>query len=121
MANALAEGKESTAVTGAIAEREARIKEIEEELAGVTAIADLDVEAFRASIMEVAADWRDHLRKNPSVGQQMLRKILPHKLKIMPSAKPRGVGVRRADQLYQGAGGGGVRGGAECPEVTRAR
>ncbi len=88
MVTALATGKESAAVTDAIAERERRIKEIEETLAGVTAIADIDVEAFRASIVEVAADWRAHLRKNPSTGQQVLRKILPHRLKVTPSSEP---------------------------------
>jgi hypothetical protein len=57
-------------------------------LAGSAAMQEIDVAGFRASIEEVATDWRAHLRKNPSSAQQVLRKILPQKLRVWPSSKP---------------------------------
>jgi site-specific DNA recombinase len=67
--------------------RKARLAEIEEQLAGTTA-AEIDVEAFRADVEAALADWRGHLRKNPSTAQQVLRKILPERLKVTKSTKP---------------------------------
>jgi DNA invertase Pin-like site-specific DNA recombinase len=75
-------------VHGAIAERRARLDQVEDMLAGSAAMQEIDVAGFRASIEEVATDWRAHLRKNPSSAQQVLRKILPQKLRVWPSSKP---------------------------------
>jgi len=57
-------------------------------LAGTAAMQEVDVAGFSASLLEVAADWRAHLRKNPSTAQQVLRKILPQRLRVWPSSKP---------------------------------
>jgi site-specific DNA recombinase len=84
MVEALATGKATSTIMGAIAERETRIKEIEETLAGVTAIQDIDVEKFRTSVEEALTDWRGHLRKNTATAAQVLAKCLPEKLKVTP-------------------------------------
>jgi site-specific DNA recombinase len=80
----LASGKGMSTITSAIAEREARVVEIEQILARATALEDIDVEQFRAQTEEVLTDWRDHLRKNPSTARQVLRKCLPEKMKVTP-------------------------------------
>ncbi len=64
--------------------RKARLTQVDDMLAGTAAIQDLDVKAFGASIAEVAADWRGHLRRNKTVAAQVLRKILPTKVRVTP-------------------------------------
>jgi DNA invertase Pin-like site-specific DNA recombinase len=70
----------------AIAERKARLAQVEGELSGTAAIQGIDVERLRASIEEVAEDWRAHLRKNRTVAAQVLRKILPERVAVTPLA-----------------------------------
>jgi len=82
----LATGKATTTVTGAIAEREERLKEIEESLAGLTEVEGIDIERFRDDVMATVADWREHLKRNKITAQQVLRKILPQKLTVTPTA-----------------------------------
>ncbi len=65
-----------------------RLEQVEDMLAGTAAMQEVDVAGFSASLLEVAADWRAHLRKNPSTAQQVLRKILPQRLRVWPSSKP---------------------------------
>ena len=71
----------------AVAERKARLAEVEDELSGAAAIQGIDVERLRASIEEVAEDWRAHLRRNKAVAAQVLRKILPERVAVTPLAK----------------------------------
>lgn len=85
LVESLASGRGTATLTAAIEERERRIDEIERILAGVTAVQDIDVEQFRARTEEVLADWREHLRKNPSTARQVLRKCLPEKLTVTPN------------------------------------
>jgi DNA invertase Pin-like site-specific DNA recombinase len=83
LVDSLARG-EVQEVHDAIAARKARLAEVEDALAGTAAIQGIDVDAFRASILAVAADWRAHLRKNPATAAQVLGKILPQKLRVTP-------------------------------------
>jgi site-specific DNA recombinase len=71
----------------AVAERKARLAQVEDELAGTAAIQGIDVEGFRASIEAVAEDWRAHLRRNKAVAAQVLRKILPERVAVTPLAE----------------------------------
>src|SRR5260370_11060731 len=71
----------------AVAERKARLAQVEDELAGTAAIQGIDVERLRASIEEVAEDWRAHLRRNQAVAAQVLRKILPERVALTPLAE----------------------------------
>jgi DNA invertase Pin-like site-specific DNA recombinase len=89
LVESLATGK-STSVTGAIEQREQRMKEIEESLAGLTTMQDLDIKAFGDDVMATVADWKEHLKRNHVVAQQVLRKILPQKLKATPNLKEGG-------------------------------
>ena len=84
LVESLASGRGTATLTAAIEERERRIDEIEKILASATAIQEIDVEQFRARTEEVLADWREHLRKNPSTARQVLRKCLPEKLTVTP-------------------------------------
>ena len=86
----LASGQGTTTITGAIAERETRVEEIEKILANAVAVQDVDVEQFRARTEAVLADWREHLRKNPSTARQVLRKCLPQKLTVTPNSETGG-------------------------------
>jgi site-specific DNA recombinase len=90
LVEALASGKGSATLTSAIAEREARVVEIETTLAAGAAVEAVDIEQFRARTEEVLADWREHLRKNPSTARQVLRKCLPEKLTVTPDPVTRG-------------------------------
>jgi len=64
--------------------RRAALAHVEEQLAGTAVVQGIDTEALRASILEAAADWRAHLRKNKATAQQVLKKILPHRLTVTP-------------------------------------
>jgi len=81
----LASGQGAATITSAIAEREARVAEIETTLAAGVAVQAVDVEQFRAKTEAVLADWREHLRKNPSTARQVLRKCLPERLTVTPN------------------------------------
>ena len=88
LVDSLASG-EVEEVRDAVNQRRARLDRVEEELSGAAAIQGIDSRAVRADIaaeMEaLMADWRAHLRKNTSTAQQVLRKILPQKLRVTPS------------------------------------
>ena len=83
----LAGGKGGTSITNAIEHRELRLKEIKDALAGLTTMQTLDVEKFREDVMVTVADWKEHLKRNKVTAQQVLRKILPQKLKVTPNGK----------------------------------
>jgi len=85
LVESLASGRGTATLTAAIEERERRIDEIEKILAAGVAVQDIDVEQFRTRTEAVLADWREHLRKNPSTARQVLRKCLPEKLTVTPN------------------------------------
>lgn len=85
LVNLAAKGEDDDVLDG-IRTRRNRMAEIEEQLAGTTV--DIDVEAFRVDVMAAVADWRAHLRRNVSTAQQVLRKILPEKLRFTKSTEP---------------------------------
>lgn len=83
----LAARGEEVEVLDGIRTRKARLAEIEETLSGTAAV-EIDMEAFRADVEAALTDWRAHLKKNPSTTQQVLRKLLPERLRVTPSPKP---------------------------------
>lgn len=89
LVESLAKG-ELPEVHAAITARRARLEQVEGMLAGTAAMQEIDVAGFSESILEVAADWRAHLRKNPTTAQQVLRKILPQRLTVTPDAETGG-------------------------------
>jgi len=72
----------------AIRARKAKLEHVEGRLSGIGAAEGIDLKEFRASVEEALSDWRAHLRKNPSAAQQVLRKILPQRLRMTPSSAP---------------------------------
>lgn len=68
----------------AVAERRARLAAVEAELAGTSAIQSIDTEKFRAGVLDALEDWRAGLRRNKSVAAQVIRKILPRRLRVSP-------------------------------------
>jgi Glu-tRNA(Gln) amidotransferase subunit E-like FAD-binding protein len=68
-------------VHAAIAERKTRLAQVEDQLAATAAVQGVDIE-------EVAADWRAHLRSNKAAAQQVIRKILPEKLRVTSRPSP---------------------------------
>jgi DNA invertase Pin-like site-specific DNA recombinase len=70
----------------AIRDRKAKLEHVEGRLSGIGAAEGIDLKEFRASVEEALADWRAHLRKNPATAQQVLRKILPQRLRVTPSS-----------------------------------
>jgi DNA invertase Pin-like site-specific DNA recombinase len=75
-------------VHAAIAERKTRLAQVEDQLAATAAVQGVDIEEFREGIEEVAADWRAHLRSNKAAAQQVIRKILPEKLRVTSRPSP---------------------------------
>jgi len=83
LVNALAAG-ELDDVYDAIRARKARLEHLEGTLRGLGLATDFDLAKFAERVLPVIADWRAHLRKNTSTAQQVLRKILPERIKATP-------------------------------------
>lgn len=66
----------------AISARKAKLADLEARLTGSTALDGLDVATFCRQAEAALTDWRAHLKKSPATAQQVLRKILPEKLKV---------------------------------------
>ena len=83
LVNALAAG-DLEDVHDAIRARRARLEHLEGTLQELGVAKDFNLAAFAERVLPVIADWRAHLRKNTSTAQQVLRKILPEKIKATP-------------------------------------
>ncbi len=83
LVNALAAG-DLDDVHDAIRARKARLEHLEGTLQGLGVAALFDVAEFAKRVLPVIADWQAHLKKNTSTAQQVLRKILPEKIKATP-------------------------------------
>ena len=85
LAQAIAKGIDIEEVRQEIAERKAKIEHLQGTLSGADAVDRFDLRGdFRERLAPVLADWRAHLRKNPSTAQQVLLKIVPTKLRAVP-------------------------------------
>jgi len=80
-----AAGGEVEDIRDAIHARRARLEHLEGTLTGLGVAKDFDVVEFAERMMPVVLDWQAHLRKNTSTAQQVLRKILPEKIKATPT------------------------------------
>ena len=72
----------------AIRDRKAKLEHVEGRASVIGAAEGIDLKHVRASVEEALSDWRAYLRKNPSTAQQVLRKILPQRLRVTPSSAP---------------------------------
>jgi len=68
----------------AIRDRKARLEHVEGQLQGIGAAKDFDLAEFTDRVGPLLKNWREHLRQNAHVAQQVLRKILPTRLKVTP-------------------------------------
>jgi site-specific DNA recombinase len=80
-----AAGGEVEDIRDAIHARRARLEHLEGTLTGLGVARDFDLIAFAERMMPVVLDWQEHLKKNTGTAQQVLRKILPEKIKATPT------------------------------------
>jgi len=74
-------------LTAAIKTREARLAEVRRDLATLGKVRELDapgLEALRADLRARLTDWRGLLRRQPTQGRQILRKLLVGRLTLTP-------------------------------------
>jgi site-specific DNA recombinase len=70
----------------AVRARKARLEHLEGTLSGLGAVKEFDLVAFAEKVTPVIADWREHLRKNNATAAQVLRKLIPNRLTVVPQA-----------------------------------
>ena len=68
----------------AIRDRKARLEHVEGQLQGIGAAKDFDLADFTDRVGPILKNWREHLRTNAHVAQQVLRKILPTRVTVTP-------------------------------------
>jgi site-specific DNA recombinase len=71
-------------VNKAVVERKATLKQIEAEVSRANG-GGFDIKAFVRKVTPMLEQWRSHLRDNPDKAQPVLRRILPHRLKVTPT------------------------------------
>jgi site-specific DNA recombinase len=88
LVDAVAGGKDIPEIGSAIATRRTKLEAIEARLASTAMLDGIDVAKFRGEIEAALTDLKAHLRKNPSTGQAVLRRILPTRVVFKPSQEP---------------------------------
>jgi hypothetical protein len=85
LTDTIARGGDFDSVKGALAERDAKIRQIKATLAGADTLAGFELRGdFHERLQPILADWRAHLKRNPGTAAQALRKLLPMRLKATP-------------------------------------
>ena len=64
--------------------RKARLEHLEGVLLGIGEAKTFNMDEFAERVGPVLEEWRAHLKRNTHVAQQVIRKILPARLKVTP-------------------------------------
>jgi hypothetical protein len=71
-------------ISDAVRERKSRLEGVEGRLSAAGGVKPFELREFAERIEPVLEDWREHLKKNPTVAQQVLAKFLPIRLTVSP-------------------------------------
>lgn len=71
-------------ISDAIKERKSRLEGVEGRLRAAGGVKPFELREFAERIEPVLKDWREHLKRNPAIAQQVLAKFLPIRLTVSP-------------------------------------